>query len=124
MLMKKIDLNQHSSLNQSPFRVPEGYFEDFHSRLMAELPEIQTRKKPANIFRMQFKTRFIVAFSAVAIFCAVFYVFTLTDRNINADPTSQVLSAKESGQLIDEFCDYTRIQSSDIYYYVTSESSE
>lgn len=122
--MKKIDLNQHSSLNQSPFRVPEGYFEDFHSRLMAELPEIQTKKKPANIFRMQFKTRLIVAFSAVAIFCAVFYVFTLTDRNINADPTSQVLSAKESGQLIDEFCDYTRIQSSDIYYYVTSESSE
>ena len=122
--MKKIDLNQHSSLNQSPFRVPEGYFEDFHSRLMAELPEIQTRKKPANIFRMQFKTRLIVALSAVAIFCAVFYVFTLTDRNINTDPTSQVLSAKESGQLIDEFCDYTRIQSSDIYYYVTSESSE
>ena len=40
--MKKIDLNLLSSLNQSPFRVPEGYFEDFHSRLMAELPEIQT----------------------------------------------------------------------------------
>lgn len=122
--MKRIDLNQNSSLNQSPFRVPEGYFEDFQSRLMAELPEPPVRKRPASIFRMRFRSRLIATLSAAAILCAVFSVYTITDRRKSGNSPEKVLSAQETGYMVNEFCDYARLQSSDIYYYVTSDSSD
>lgn len=98
----------------SPFKVPEGYFDDFAARMMQQLPERQ-----AKVVEMKsspwLKWR---PYAAAACFCAVIAgagVF-LMDRGEEKPLPLAASAVTESN--VDEAADYVMFDKNDIYTYL------
>jgi len=105
---------------KQPFQVPEGYFDDFASKLMAQLPE-----KDARVIKMQptlwqrFRP-YAVAASVVAVIFSVGLYISLDDR-LSVNSKSHSVAKTEynnSYSAFDAAADYTMLDNEEIYSYI------
>lgn len=106
----------------SHFRVPEGYFDDFASRLMDRLPE---RKNPsAAVSRRLRPFLYAAACLCVAMFSAVIYYFDRIERGENME--GNVAAVRSHGGEAayfdsDDVVEYAMMDNADIYSYLSGE---
>ena len=92
---------------KNPIQVPEGYFEDFATQVMASLP---AREQKMTVKHRTLRPwMYAAACLVVAIFCTAFYF-----SRIHTDaPEMSQMAVSES--YIDEAADYAMIDNTDIY---------
>lgn len=111
----------------NPFRVPEGYFDDFASQLMDNLPQRELRAIPVRRNLMMRTLRpvlYAAACLCIAIFSVTVYFTKIsgdnevkTGNNVAAVHTNNV-----AAETYDEaVADYVMIDNADIYAYLSSE---
>lgn len=104
---------------QHPFRVPEGYFDNLTSEIMAKLPE----QKAETVVMKPLWQRYVRTLAAVAASVAVVLVtvYTFTSRqnsSSNAMNASLTTEKSNSYTAIDEAVDYAMLDNEDMYAYV------
>lgn len=117
---------------QSPFRVPEGYFDELASRVMASVPELQSESASQGARIVPMWRRAVVR--KVAVIAGV--VLLLGGASIGIGTS---LSSRQAGKSVasggwasvmhsednsfDEAADYAMLDNQDIYASLLSESS-
>lgn len=103
------------------FRVPEGYFDDFTSRLMANLPEQEAKIVE---MRPQRRAKLRVISIAAASVCAVMLSLG-TYLGVNRHDSRQIPSASVSiadaqreSATVDAMANYTMLDNEDMYNYL------
>lgn len=102
---------------RNPFRVPEGYFEDFHAQLMQQISE---QKRPEQKPRAKSVWMRKPMYYAAACACALFISATawlLTskpDTNVSA-PTQLASQQDVHEEEFDEAADYMMLDNHEIY---------
>lgn len=124
----KIDLENSRNFKNNPFKVPEGYFEQFSENLMAQIPENRdtiriAAAEPQKKGMIRYLRPVIgIAAASVAIFFSIgIYNYS---TNIDKQAAEQFTAQQSSNEIIDDFCDYSRIEHSEIYDYVTESNNE
>jgi hypothetical protein len=95
---------------KNPFQVPEGYFEDFATQVMANLPA-REQKMTVN-HRALRPWMYAAACLLVAVFCVAFYFSRVQPES----PEMSQMAVSES--YMDEAADYAMIDNTDIYAYL------
>jgi anti-sigma-K factor RskA len=109
----------------TPFKVPEGFFDDFTKDLMAKLPEWQEdafkKKRSAAIIR-----RMSVIITSAAVFIgvcilAVSYLLQKPEQPVVAKQAkdNHIENINNTYNSIDEAAEYTMLDNEDIYAYVS-----
>lgn len=110
-----------------PFRVPEGYFDDFASSIMAQLPEyVEGRdeiiKEKAKVVPLKLRWRTVARVAVAACFCGLLFGVGTMFVNRADGNSSQYISANQSitsTSELDQMADYTMIDVGDMYAYVS-----
>lgn len=108
---------------KSPFKVPEGYFDHFTSELMTKLPEREAREivMQPSVWRRYRPALLVAASVCAAIFSIGIYLHQeKSDARQVVANTEQVSSGYSA---FDEAADYTMIDNTDMYAYLSSEGS-
>jgi len=102
--------------NETPFRVPEGYFENFTAQMMEQLPERPAKTVTLSVSRWQ-KWRPYVAAASI---CAVIFGAGLFYNGHHSDATSSSTVAKTPNveSNLEQAADYIMIDNDDIYSYL------
>lgn len=110
---------------QNPFRVPEGYFDDFASQLMQSLPEQAEAPKaklvPMRVSRWHRARPIAIAAASV---CIAFFglgvkMYHGSDRvAAPSATTAQETVATSSYSAVDAMADYTMLDTDDMYAYL------
>ncbi len=95
--------------NRNPFRVPEGYFEQFDERLMAALPEARTRQS-RTVRLVPRLWRYAAALLVVAGLGTALYLGT---------PGERTLTAETEEEFYNEELDYVMVGNMEIAEYLT-----
>ena len=143
--MKKIDFTHQPSAKPSPFKVPEGYFENFTEQLMSKIPaetQVQQEEKQAPHIQMlttpsvkqtEDKQQTAVAslFDRVkpyiylaATICGLAFgikVFHYQHQYYaNKEQTATVqMTSQQSKQYVEDVCDFTMVDDNDVYACAT-----
>lgn len=110
-----MDMNEEKFLNermskQNPFRVPEGYFDDFATQVMAKLPERELKPVAKHVSLRPWM------YAAAALLVAVFSVtIFFTRMDSRQEQPQQTASSMVSDTYMDEAADYAMIDNADIY---------
>lgn len=110
---------------ETPFKVPEGFFDDFTKDLMAKFPEWQEdvfkKKRSAAIIR-----RMSVIITSAAVFIgvcilAVSYLLQKPEQPVVAKQAkdNHIENINNTYNSIDEAAEYTMLDNEDIYAYVS-----
>jgi hypothetical protein len=109
---------------KNPFKVPEGYFDDFASQIMKQLPE----EKPASARVVQMAPRprrrwrgLVAAAASVVVLALSWTVYTAVDHKQQpAHPAAATAQATDHSDYstMDAMADYTMLDNEDIYAYV------
>ncbi|MFA6726695.1 MAG: hypothetical protein WCS17_00575 [Prevotella sp.] len=115
--------NNESSIKRQygknqPFKVPEGYFDDFSKRLMAQLPAQKQNisvsypclSRVRLVFKYQIWRISLIAASVVAVFFSLNFIFFKKD--MQPDQTAQKTVQKIT---VDQAADYAMMDNEDIY---------
>jgi len=130
-LIKDTNMNEEEKLilekfgKETPFKVPNGFFDDFTKDLMAKLPERQEdaskKKRSAAIIR-----RISVIITSAAVFIgvcilAVSYLLQKPEQPVVAKQAkdNHVENINNTYNSIDEAAEYTMLDNEDIYAYVS-----
>lgn len=100
-----------------PFTVPENYFEDFHHRLMQELPE---QEIPSKKLRHLTITRIRQWSAAAAITLMLIVSATALYQYSNRHTTETALTEKERDEYIETIFENYTIDEYNIYNYLTN----
>ena len=95
--------------NRNPFRVPEGYFEQFDERLMAALPETRTRQS-RTVWLVPRLWRYAAALLVVAGLGTALYL---------GNPGERPLAADTEEEFYNEELDYIMVGNMEIAEYLT-----
>jgi hypothetical protein len=111
---------------QQPFRVPEGYFDQFANQLMQQLPE---REEPsAKVVRMRPRFRWQRLASVAAAACLGVVLYNVANRSLSSSSEQQLaaqVATLQAGQSavsqseFDQMADYAMIDVGDMYAYVS-----
>jgi len=108
---------------RQPFKVPEGYFEDFERQLMAQLPEEEAKvveMRPETKGRSIFRR---IALAAASVCAAVFIVGAALHVQGGNGATDSAVAMQDkyatSYSAIDMAADYVMMDNEDIYAYVS-----
>jgi len=121
MTMKKEDiLHKMTEGKPNPFRTPEGYFDQFTSRLMEQLPEPEKKEeKPVILTFIPRVWRYAaVAIVAVGLGGAIYWGQNKPKENLAS--TSSGIQYEYTEEYIEDALDYAMINSNDISEYLTS----
>ena len=130
-LIKDTNMNEEEKLilekfgKETPFKVPDGFFDDFTKDLMAKLPERQEdaskKKRSAAIIR-----RMSVIITSAAVFVgvcilAVSYLVQKPEQPVVAKQAkdNHIENINNAYNSIDEAAEYTMLDNEDIYAYVS-----
>lgn len=109
--------------DKSPFRVPEGYFDQLASRVMSQLPEQEqgrrSEQKPRRQARMVPLRSWLYA--AACVIAIVVLTLTFYFHQRVAEPLDQpmaAVSAPVDDQYIDDVADYVMLDNTEIYAYL------
>ncbi len=95
---------------EMPFRVPEGYFESFTDRMMAQLPKTPQSRPILRLWR------YAVAVVIVATITGSAYYFTQSNITNDTNANSYELY---SSNYDDQLLDYTLMNNNDIETFLT-----
>ncbi len=110
---------------QNPFRVPEGYFDSFAARMTENLPE-QDGKASASVSPRRPRVVRMVLYAAACLCIAVLgsavYWSKLSLQSTESG-TAQVVThtVASTDVYVDAVADYTMMDNSDIYAYLSEE---
>lgn len=105
--MKHEDILQHlrqGHKSSGAYRVPDGYFDDFTQRMMAQLPQ-QPRRQ-----------RTLWRYAAAAVLCIALGATSYLYREHKTQQATAELHGEDYTQ---EVLDYTMLRNSEIEYYLT-----
>ena len=114
---KKMDFS-----NKNPFQVPEDYFDTFASKMMDRLPErnpIEVTLKPKSRNFVLRRLLYVAACVCVVIFGVSLYWVESTSSTPQTR-MAQSVSVVNNDSYIDQVADYTMMDNSDIYSYLSS----
>lgn len=109
---------------KNPFKVPEGYFDDFASELMKQLPEEEPVSAKVVEMRPRQKKRWrsLVAVAASAVVCVMSWtVYNAIDSKQPANspvPATAQVTDHTDYSTMDALADYTMMDNEDMYAYV------
>ncbi len=96
-------------MKKNPFTVPDGYFDNFTQRMMAEVVKKEKRRKAVRLWKIA--ASFIVV-SSLGI------TLTMTNTKDSAMTTAST-TEQLSGDYINDALDYAMISNSDIEMYLS-----
>lgn len=110
---------------QNPFRVPEGYFDDFAARMMENLPE-QDAKVAVTVSQRRPRVLRMVLYAAaclcIAVLGSVIYWGKLSLQTTESGTAQATVHTVVSTDVyVDAVADYTMMDNSDIYAYLSEE---
>lgn len=108
--------------NKNPFQVPEDYFDTFASKMMDRLPErnhIEVTLKPQSRNFVLRRLLYVAACVCVVIFGVSLYWVESTSSTPQTR-MAQSVSVVNNDSYIDQVADYTMMDNSDIYSYLSS----
>lgn len=125
--MKEEDIIRKAAGSENPFRVPEGYFEDFTTRLMSQLPQTAQTQPAKQKRSISLRPHFLRYAAAAVVILAVGVTFFGTRRNSQSAENAQHLAQDASTETfaemdyndLDEALDYAMVDNMDITYYLT-----
>ena len=108
---------------KQPFSVPEGYFDQFASQFMEQLPE---REEEAVVVRLDSHSRWstirrwsVAACLAIALAGAGMWAFQGESPKATAAAEASQFAASNYNTAIDQAADYAMMDNGDIYAYVS-----
>ena len=104
-----------------PFKVPDGYFENFEIGMMAKLPLAKPKKRP--VMRVLRPITWAACVVAVLI-VTTFYlsrIFVHTDKRVASVSQIEISQQASTDYLIDELSDYTMMDNDDFYSFIADE---
>lgn len=107
---------------KAPFKVPEGYFDDFASRMMEQIPV--TYNSTAVVYELKpsmwKRYRKVIGVAAACIAVAVIGTETYMHHNHNNTPEEQLASTptQSTYSTMDALTDYAMLDSDDMYAYM------
>lgn len=110
---------------KAPFKVPEGYFDDFASRLMDRLPG-QGKPQPAVVCHMRpsawRRWRKAITVAAASVVVAIMGVGAFVHHETRVSSKAQLAGAASqaasSYSSVDAFADYAMLDTDDMYAYM------
>lgn len=104
---------------KTPFRVPEGYFEQLTMHIVSQLPAepLQGQQKPATLYCRLRPLLYVAACLLLAVLSVTVYLAD-TDEGNPRPLTSQNTAADVS---LDDVADYAMVDNNDIYACLTSD---
>ncbi len=114
---------------ENPFKVPEGYFQNFTRNLMDKIPTeqpvkvVSIRKRPVHRLRTIWYA--VASFTAVAILGSALYLSltpsadTFSMNGAIMEETSNFASLFYDEEQIEEALDYALVNNEDIIYYLS-----
>ncbi len=110
---------------QNPFRVPEGYFDSFAARMTENLPEQDGKTAAVVSLRRPRVVRMVLYAAAclcIAVLGSVVYWSKLSLQSTESG-TAQVVThtVASTDVYVDAVADYTMMDNSDIYAYLSEE---
>lgn len=99
--------------NKNNFKVPEGYFEQFHQSLMEQIEHTPLKRR--NIFSISHQWRYAAATAAIFIMSGAIYLTRPSQKE-----QTYVMSEEYSSDFIDELLDSYPIDDYTFYTYLTS----
>lgn len=109
--------------DKSPFRVPEGYFDQLASRVMSQLPEQATiqqlEQQPRRQSRLVALRPWLYAAACVVAVVVLALTFHFHQRVV--EPYEQpmaTVSAPVDDEYIDDVADYVMLDNTEIYAYL------
>lgn len=122
------DLNNildKKQLEQSPFRVPEGYFDTLNTRIMdkvAKQASAQKDEKPAKAKKVHMHVlRWAAACACVLIVGASAVIYTFKDTDTPEVPETAQQSITTSEDAFNQAADYTMLDNHDMYMMLAEE---
>jgi hypothetical protein len=108
---------------KQPFSVPEGYFDQFASQFMEQLPE---REEEAVVVRLDSHSRWstirrwsVAACLAIALAGVGMWAFQGESPKATGAADASQLAASNYNTAIDQAADYAMMDNGDIYAYVS-----
>jgi len=105
----------------TPFRVPEGYFEQLTSQVMSQLPDKPSHDdvQAGTRAKVVMLRRWLYAAACVAAIVVLSLTFAFNNRQDAADqrPLTATVSAVDNDYM-DEAVDYAMIDNAEIYAYL------
>lgn len=91
--------NNHNSLKDNPFKVPNGYFEDFSAKVMARLPDYPVaQEKPLNLSvwkRIMPYVALAAMFAGIWCMMKIFHVVSQPSYSLDNPPEAVVLAMND-----------------------------
>ncbi len=117
---------------ENPFKVPEGYFDNFASKFMEQLPEeepkaVEVEMPVAKRTWIRPMRRFAIAASFAAVLFGAATYYASTGVNKDQDSQTEMASAAlkntetksvQSDYMMDEMVDFAMIDNAEIYSYL------
>ncbi|MCI6618919.1 MAG: hypothetical protein MSD82_08690 [Prevotella sp.] len=107
---------------QTPFRVPENYFDNFTSQVMAKLPESDVRviKMQPSVWR-RLRPALLAAACVLAVVFSMSVFFNGPERsNVSVNHVHpSTYSQPVTYSVFDQAADYTMVDNEEIYAYVS-----
>lgn len=103
-------LRSHLDPHKNPFRVPEGYFDNFASELMKQLPEQQPVARRISLRPWMYAAACL--FVAILTTAIYFSAPDSTDKQSSVAVTSSMTVEQDS---FEEAADYAMLDNQDIY---------
>lgn len=122
--MKEEEIIRKRCGESNPFRVPEGYFDDFASNLMDKLPERENRTIPLSSRHSRMHVLRPVLLAAACLCFAILSTLIFFHKNVesNSPENARNTAVKVSNdELIDRTADYAMMDNHDIYACMSSE---
>lgn len=115
--MKEEDEILRKCGKQNPFRVPEGYFEDFIPKMMEQLPNRKESLVPEKQVTWwdQVRPWFYMAAMFIIILLPIRYVIKLTDT----EKVSAQADNEPTDEYIETLMDYSMMDDYTLYQYLT-----
>lgn len=128
--MKQIDLTNLNKSRKSPFKVPDGYFEDFASQLMTQIPDkaplAEEKETPTSkllepkvtLFERVKPYLYLAAMISGLAFGVKVYQ-THQNHLVHQEEVTATISNEQASEFVDEVCDFAMISDYDVYACAT-----
>ena len=114
------------NINDNPFSVPEGYFDNLAQRMIDSLPAhevrmIPTEEKKKSKNRLLLWARYGAAAAVVAAVCMAGMHFTNNEPTAQTPVAATTMESYSSDENIDAMADYIMADDQDLYAYLSGE---
>jgi len=114
------------NINENPFSVPEGYFDNLAQRMIDNLPAhevrmIPTEEKKKSRNRLFQWARYGAAAAVVAAVCMAGLHFTNNEPAAQTQVAASTTASYSTDENIDAMADYIMADDQDLYAYISGE---